>query len=71
MEYIINTLAYFSLYNKKNENEIEVEIEEDNLKFENLSINDKSNIKYKKSESLLLKKSEGYKNTYNSSYIKK
>ena len=67
MEYIINTLAYFSLYNKKNENEVE----EDNLNFSNLSINDKSNIKCKKSESLLLKKSEGYKNTYYSSYIKK
>ena len=53
MEYIINTLTYFSLYCKNDDNNIN---------------NNNNNLKVKK-KSLLLKKSEGYKNTYNSSYL--
>lgn len=71
MEYIINTLTYFNLYGKNDVNNNTNNLDDKNeiINFSSLNIsNDSNNLKVKK-ESLLLKKSEGYKNTHNSSYL--
>ena len=73
MEYIINTLTYFSLYCKNDDNNINNNNNLDDknkvINLSSLNISDNTNNLKVKKKSLLLKKSEGYKNTYNSSYL--
>ena len=77
MEYIINTLTYFSLYCKNDDNNININNNNNNnlddknkvINLSSLNITDNTNNLKVKKKSLLLKKSEGYKNTYNSSYL--
>ena len=71
MDYIINTLTYLNLYNKNDKNKINDNLynKHEVIDLSSLNISNNSNNLKVKKESLLLKKSEGYKNTHNSSYL--